>query len=92
MPGITRGCTVCVCVDSCYPTRIMLQRGQESFFKTNKDKKTPLIDLNCLSHNASEITLGVPELAAEVPKDTRFVLNNFCQPGVLGQVCYYFSK
>lgn len=28
-----------VCMDSCYPTHIMLQRGQESFFKTKKDKK-----------------------------------------------------
>lgn len=70
-----------MCVDSCYATRIMLQRGQESFFKTNKDKTPPLIDLNCLSHNASEITLGVPELVGEEPKNTRFILNTFCQPG-----------
>lgn len=31
-----------VCMDPCYPTHIMLQRGQESFFKTNKDKKAQL--------------------------------------------------
>lgn len=50
------------------------------------------MDLNCLSHNASEITLGVPELAKEALKDTRFLLNTFCQLEVLGKVPCYFPK
>lgn len=70
----------------------MLRRGQESFFKTNRDQKTPLIDLNCLSHNASEITLGVPELAGEVPEDTRFVLNTSWQSGVLVKSIIIFQS
>lgn len=71
----------------------MLQRGQESFFKTNKDKPPPLIDLDCLSHNASEITLGVPELVAEAPQKYKNCIKYLLPAGgVLGKVCYYFSK
>lgn len=76
------------CVSS-YPICIMLWRGQESFFKTNKDKKPHnqpnfLVDLHYLSHSASLITLRVPELIEEYPK----VQGTFCQPGLLVKVWF----